>query len=71
MPCSYGLIPYSILNSLTAFLSSAFDSGAHSAFLLSVVGYYYRGYKVGIRARLAKAIRVRVGVSLRARIGSG
>ena len=40
-----------LVHSITEALSSAFDSGAQSPFLFSVVGYYCMGYTVGLRVR--------------------
>ena len=42
------------LQSITASLSSAFDSGAHPVLIFSVVVYHYRGYTTGVRVRVAK-----------------
>ena len=48
------------MHSTTASLSSFFDSGAHSPFLLSLVGCYcYRGYKFEIRTRVAKRLELK------------
>ena len=46
------------LQSTTASLSSAFESGAHSVPIPSVVGYHYRGYTAGVSVGVAKMIRV-------------
>ena len=50
---------------MTASLSSALESGAHSVPISSVVGYHYRGYTAGVRMRVTNIIRVnRVRASL-------
>ena len=37
-----------LTHSITASLISAFDSGAHSVLIFSVVGYHYRSYTTGV-----------------------
>ena len=46
--------------------SSALDCGAQS-----VVKYYYRGYRVGIRVRVTIMIRVKVRIRVRVRVNDG